>query len=155
MSIKRTVIAQYQSIVEQAACAVQDLRVPKEGWIRTVRKALGMSGAQLGRRMQISRAQVAQTERNELSGGVTLKSMQRAAEALGCRFVYAIVPMDGSIEAVIEERARQKAKALVGKVNEHMALEAQTLSESNIRFEIERLTQEFMKDLPSELWNDK
>jgi len=155
MSIKRTVIAQYQSIVDQAAFAVRDLRMPKEGWVRTVRKALGMSGAQLGRRMEVSRAQVAQTERNEQSGSATLKSMQRAAEALGCKFVYAIVPMDGSVEAVIQDRAREKAKTIVAKVNEHMALEAQTLPEKKIQFEIDRLTQELIRDLPGELWNDK
>jgi predicted DNA-binding mobile mystery protein A len=155
MSIKRTVIAQYQSVVDQAAIAAQKLRAPREGWIRTVRKAVGMSGAQLGRRMGVSRAQMAQTERNELSGSVTLKSMQRAAEALGCRFVYAIVPREGSVEALIEERARQKAKTIVAKAEEHMALEAQTLSPSKNQFEIDRLTQEFIRDLPSELWNDK
>jgi hypothetical protein len=36
-----------------------------------------------------------------------------------------------------------------------MALEAQTISESKIKFEIDRLQQEFLKDLPSSLWNDK
>lgn len=155
MSIKRTVTAQYQAIVDEAAEAVHALRVPREGWIRTVRKALGMSGAQLGRRMDITRAQIAQTERNELSGGVTLRSMQRAAEGLGCRFVYAIVPPDGSVAAVIEARAREKAATIVARANEHMALEAQTLSGTQIDFEIDRLTQAFMRDLPGELWNDK
>lgn len=128
--------------------------MPKEGWIRTVRKALGMSGAQLGRLMGISRAQVGQTERGEVSGSVTIKTMQKAAAALGCRFVYAVVP-EGSIETVIEERAHQKAMAIVEKANKHMALEAQTLSDSKIRFEIDRLQQGFLKDLPSDLWNDK
>jgi predicted DNA-binding mobile mystery protein A len=154
MSIKKTVSAQYQQIVDLAGSRVQGITLPKEGWIRTVRKAMGMSGAQLGRRMNISRAQVSQTERGELTGSITIKSMQKAAEALGCRFVYAIVP-DGSIEDVLQERARHKATEIVEKANKHMALEAQTLSSDKIQFEIERLQQDFLKDLPAELWNDK
>jgi predicted DNA-binding mobile mystery protein A len=154
MSIKKIVIAQYQQIVDRAGSSVEGFTMPIEGWMRTVRKALAMSGAQLGRRMGISRAQVSQMERGEVSGGITIKTMHKAAAALGCRFVYAIVP-EGSIEEVIETRARQKATAIVEKTNKHMALEAQTISESKIKFEIDRLQQEFLKDLPSSLWNDK
>ena len=154
MSIKKIVIAQYQQIVDRAGSPVEGFTMPKEGWMRTVRKALAMSGAQLGRRMGISRAQVSQMERGEVSGGITIKTMQKAAAALGCRFVYAIVP-EGSIEEVIETRARRKATAIVERTNKHMALEAQTISESKIKFEIDRLQQEFLNDLPSSLWNDK
>src|ERR1700716_2933021 len=91
MSVKTVVQQQYQRIVDSAAsCA--SLQTPPEGWLRTVRKALGMSGAQLAKKMRVTRARIAQAEHAELNGGVTLKSMQAMAEAMGCRFVYAIVP---------------------------------------------------------------
>ena len=35
-------------------------------------------------------------ERDEQRGAVTLKMMQKAAEALGCEFVYALVPKAAS-----------------------------------------------------------
>jgi transcriptional regulator with XRE-family HTH domain len=60
-----------------------------------MRKALGMSGAQLARKMGVSRALVSQAESNEVSGNVTMKTMQTMAEAMGCRFVYAVLPPKG------------------------------------------------------------
>jgi len=153
MSIKKIVTAQYQNIVAQAAASARGISVPKEGWIRTVRKALGMSGAQLARRLGVTRALVSNTERAELSGSVTIKAMQQMAGAMDCQFVYAIVPT-ATVEDMISERAREKALAVVERANKHMALEAQTLSKEQIDFEIRRLQQELLSGLPSDLWND-
>jgi len=153
MSIKKIVTAQYQSLVERAASSAREISVPKEGWIRTVRKALGMSGAQLARRLGVTRALVSNTERAELSGGVTIKAMQQMASALDCQFVYAIVP-SGPIEDMITQRAREKATAVVERSNKHMALEAQTLTKEQINFEIRRIQSELESSMPSDLWND-
>lgn len=153
MNIKKIVAAQYQSLVDRSALSARELSLPKEGWIRTVRKALGMSGAQLARRLGVTRALVSNTERAELSGSVTIKAMQQMAMAMDCRFVYAIVPAS-TIQNQINQRAREKALAIVKKTNEHMALEDQTLSKEKIDFEIKRLQQELMSGLPSDLWND-
>src|SRR5450631_2702536 len=100
MSVKAIVRQQYRSIVDNAAASLAGLKTPPEGWLRTVRNALGMSGAQLAKKMGVTRARVAQAEHAELSGGATLKSMQAAAEAMGCRFVYAVVP-ENRIEDII------------------------------------------------------
>jgi predicted DNA-binding mobile mystery protein A len=153
MTIRQIVKSQYQKRADMAAEASRDITIPREGWIRTVRKALGMSGAQLGRRIGISRAAISNTEKAELAGGVTLKNMQQLAEAMGCRFVYAIIP-EGKVEDIIEKQARQKAMTIVNKTNKNMALEAQGLSNEQVEYELERLKQEFIKELPSDLWND-
>ena len=122
--------------------------------MRTTRKALGMSGAQLARRMGVTRARIANAEQAELSGGITLKSMQAAAEAMGCRFVYAVVPQ-GTVEDLITAQARKKAAALVGTASKHMALESQTLPDSKIESEIERLTRNIIHEAPSDFWEGK
>ncbi len=153
MNIKKIVTAQYQALVDRAALSARGLSVPKEGWIRTVRKALGMSGAQLARRLGVTRALVSNTERAELSGSVSMKTMQKMARALDCRFVYAIVP-DEEIQNMISQRAREKALAIVERTSNHMALEAQSLSKEQFDFEVRRLQQEFVNGLPSDLWND-
>ena len=103
MSVKRAARQQYQVIVDRAAPQAAAMRTPSEGWLRTARKALGMSGAQLARRMGVTRARIANVEHAELSGSVTLKSMQAAAEALGCRFVYAIVPSQTVEDMIIHK----------------------------------------------------
>src|SRR4030042_1180750 len=65
---------------------------PRGGWIRSLRQALRMSGEQLGKRLGVSRQRVAQIEKDELLGNLTLKSMSQVAEAMDCSFVYWIVP---------------------------------------------------------------
>lgn len=122
--------------------------------MRTVRKAHGMSGAQLGKRMGVTRARVAQAELAEVSGGATLKSMRAAAEAMGCRFVYAIVP-DRPVEAVIVAQARTKAQALVTTASTHMALESQTLPDAAIAADIERVASDLARDMAPDFWSDE
>ena len=155
MSVKTVVQQQYRSIVDGAASSAAGMKVPSEGWLRTVRKALGMSGADLAKKMGVTRARVAQAENAELTGGVTLKSMQATAEAMGCRFVYAIIPSSGRIEDIITAQARKKAMAIVGTASQHMALENQTLPTDKIAEEVERLTREIAQEMPSDFWSDK
>lgn len=154
MTVKRVVHKQYQAIADGAAAHIAALRRPTEGWLRTARKALGMSGAQLARRMGVTRARIANAERTELTGSVTLKSMEKAAQAMGCRFVYAIVPAN-TVTDIITAQAREKATALVGTASKHMALEGQTLSQGQIDQEIARVTQDLIYEMPSDFWDDK
>jgi predicted DNA-binding mobile mystery protein A len=151
MSVKQTAREQYQAIVDFASGV--NIDIPAEGWIRTVRKALGMSGAQLAKRLGVTRARVAQAEKSELEGGVTLKSMKATAEAMGCRFVYAFVPPD-TIESLIIAQARKKAQAIVGRAGNHMALEDQAISDSRTQHEITRLMNELIYEMPADFWQD-
>ena len=64
----------------------------KTDWIRSVRKQKGLKGFQLAEQLQVSPARVSVLERDEMRGAVTLKMMQKAARAMGCRFEYQIVP---------------------------------------------------------------
>jgi predicted DNA-binding mobile mystery protein A len=155
MSVKTIVQQQYRSIVDNAATGLAGLKTPPEGWLRTVRNALGMSGAELAKKMGVTRARVTQAEHAELTGGITLISMQATAEAMGCRFVYAIIPPSEHIEDIITAQARKKAMAIVGTASTHMALENQNLPDDKIAWEVERLTREIAREMPSDFWNDK
>ena len=155
MSVKTIVQQQYRSIVDGAADTIAGLKTPPEGWLRTVRSALGMSGAEVAKKMGVTRARVTQAEHAELTGGVTLKSMQATAEAMGCRFVYAIIPSSGRIEDLITAQARKKATAIVGTASKHMALENQALPDDKIAQEVERLTREIAQEMPPNFWSDK
>ena len=150
---KDVAIRQYRDKVSRAAQAVRQIGMPAEGWICTARKALGMSAAELARRLGRSRALVSNTEKAELDGGVTLKTMTRMAEAMGCRFVYAIVPEDG-VEDVLAGQARRKARALVETSGRHMALEAQSLTPEQMEAEVERVARELLRDMPSDFWRE-
>jgi predicted DNA-binding mobile mystery protein A len=156
MSLKKTVRKQYQSIVNEAAIAkVEDLKQPAEGWISGVRKALGMSLADLGKRVNKTRSTVSSIERSEKGGRATIQSMNTLAEGMGCKFVYAIIPPDGDIEEVMMAHARKKARALVNQASTHMALEKQSLSAETINDEIERITCDLMESINSDFWKDE
>ena len=155
MTVKSLVTQHYQMMADAARLSAQAITLPPEGWLRTVRKALNMSGAQLARRIGATRALVSQAERNEVSGAITLKTLQQMAEAMGCRLVYAIVPIEGTTETLLENRAREKARKTVEQAGKHMALEAQALSPSQMQYEIERLQRQLVTELPADLWDDK
>jgi transcriptional regulator with XRE-family HTH domain len=63
-------------------------------WIRKMRLKQGLKGFQLADRMQVSAARISVLEKDESRGAVTLKLMERAAKAMGCRFEYRIVPLN-------------------------------------------------------------
>lgn len=154
MAIQDVVSHHYQSRVNAAAKALREfIAPPKEGWIRTVRRALGMSGMHLAKKLDVTKGRVSRAERDELRGAVTLKTMHAMAEAMDCRFVYAIVPKE-SVEDIIWRRALQKARQQVAAVTSHMALEGQALSEEQLRFEEQRVAKDMIAKLPTDFWSD-
>lgn len=154
MSISQIVLSQYQNIVDRSFKQIKDLVPPKEGWLRTVRKALNMSGVQLAKRLFVTKASVSNTEKAELMGGVTIKKMEEMAQGMGCRFVYFVVP-EKPIKEVLSDRTKIKAEQIVAHASNQMALESQTLSNEQLKYEVGRLQQEMLKELPSDLWDDK
>jgi len=112
-----------------------------------------MSGTQLAKKLGVTKARISRAEQDEPHGSVTLKTMQSMAEAMDCKFVYAIVPKQ-NVEDVIKERAIQKARAQVRAASTHMALEAQSLSDEQLEFEVERIAAQIMDKMPSDFWND-
>jgi predicted DNA-binding mobile mystery protein A len=154
MGMKKIVAKQYRDKVNQAIQRFGGFSMqPPEGWLRTVRMALGMSGPQLAKRLGVTKARVSKAEQDETLGKVTLKTMQTMAEAMGCRFVYTVIP-EQEVERVIEQRALRKARDQVQAAATHMALEAQSLSKVQLRFEIDRIAAEMVEKMPLDFWND-
>ena len=151
MSVGRTVRNQLVRLVDRAAEQFGAVQRPPEGWLVTLRKALGMSGAEVAARLNVSRNAVYQAERNERGGAITLKQMQKLAEAMGGRFVYAVVPQ-GSVEDVVRAHAVRKAELLVRRASGHMALEQQSLPNARIAQRIEDLAEELAREVPPDFW---
>src|SRR5262245_11986822 len=105
---------------------------PSRGWIHAIRQALGMTTAQLAKRMGVPQPRVIELESGEDEGKITVQSLERAAEALGCRFVYALVPIQ-PLAKTIEERASQVANRQLECVEQTMRLEAQEVSDKAVR----------------------
>ena len=132
----------------------EGLARPVRGWIRAIREALGMTTAQLGKRLGIRQASVVGLEKSEASKSITLETLERAAHALDCRLVYALVPRKPLAELVYE-RAHALAKRRLRSVSHSMVLEDQAVDEEDVKAHLERLVQELMIKRGSALWEDE
>jgi len=64
------------------------------GWLRTVRAAIGFGQQEIASKLGIRRQSFAELEAAEGRGAVTIASLERAAEAMGCELVYYLVPRE-------------------------------------------------------------
>ena len=108
---------------------LQDMRTPPprptSGWISSVREALGITLDQIGKQIGASRQAVQQLERAEATDRITLGALRRAAEAMGCELVYALVPKSGTFAELSERPVRDRAARDVKSVMHTMMLEDQ------------------------------
>ncbi len=130
---------------------VDILARPPRGWIKAIREALGMTTAQLGKRLGVSQPRVLGIEKAEVSGSIKLESLERAAHALDCRLVYALVPRK-PLEYLVEDRARELAKKRLRAISHSMALEDQRVDEADEQEHLERLVQKLLNQPGSALW---
>jgi predicted DNA-binding mobile mystery protein A len=83
-----------------------------------------MSGSNLGRKLGVSQPSVTELERSERNGTIRLETLRRAAEAMGCTLVYALVPTE-SLEGIVRRRAEELVDDRLSRVQHTMALEDQ------------------------------
>ncbi len=126
---------------------------PSIGWVKTIRTSLGMSLEQLGGKLRITKQSAQNLEKRESEGSVTIKALEEAARALGMRLVYGFVPIDGSVERMIEKKAKHLAAEIVMRTSGSMKLEDQENSADRIRKAIDERTRELMEELPKKLWD--
>ena len=122
---------------------VNILARPPRGWIKAIRESLGMTTAQLAKRLGVSQPRVLAIEKAEVSGSIKLESLERAARALDCRLVYALVPRN-SLESLAENRARELAKKRLRATSHSMALEDQRVDEADEKEHLKRLVQKLL-----------
>ncbi len=127
------------------------LAPPPKGWIKAIREALGMTGAQFAARLKIKPPSVIDLEKSEANGSIQLKTLNRVAEALGCTLVYALVPKT-TLEETVRSRARRLAMRDLKRVAHTMKLEDQAV-DANLDERIEAYIRDVLKD--RELWADR
>ena len=97
---------------------------PNKGWIAATREAPGMSRQQMADRMGVSVRRIPQIEEGEQRQAIKLDTLRRAAEALDCELVYAIVPR-GSYDETIERQAATHPAHSASRTAHTMRLENQ------------------------------
>ncbi len=129
------------------------LQRPEAGWIRTLRKSLGISGAALARRLGINTPSMAELEASEVRSTITLSSLNKIAEALDCRAYVTLIP-NQPLEKILHDRARKTAERLVLRNSRNMDLEAQGLSQKFQDQQISELTEELLRNSDKRIWDD-
>jgi predicted DNA-binding mobile mystery protein A len=127
-------------------------RRPRGGWIHAIRKALGMSGRQLGKRAGMTQEAVAKIERGERQGTLTMATMEKMARALDCTFVYAFVP-NTTLADFLKTNAEALARRRITGVSHSMALESQDTDERETREQIAALANEILATMPRYIWD--
>lgn len=125
---------------------------PPMGWVRAIRDALGLTGAQLARRLNIRPASLSELEKNEAKGAITLATLKRAAEALDCTLVYALVPKT-SLATMVEDAAKAAAKKELAAATHTMELDAQGVRGADKRDMLEALAADIAKAGGKRLWD--
>jgi len=126
---------------------------PPRGWIKAIREALGMTTAQLGRRIGVSQPRAVAIEQAETKGSITLNTLEKAANALDCRLVYALVPRK-PLEELVTERAELLARKRLESTRHSMALEAQEVDATDEQEQLKRMIQSILDKAGSELWKE-
>jgi len=112
-----------------------------------------MSARQLAKRMGVKQQRIVRIEQDEKQGRVTLKTMQSAAEAIDCEFVYGFVPKE-SLEQAIRNQARRVAAKRMSRSNQMMRLEAQELKPDEKKQVLDELADEIFNEMPRNLWDE-
>lgn len=137
----------------KAFSALQNLKSPVGGWLKAIRTTLGMSLEQLGNKLGVTKQSIQSLEKREIEGNITINSLKEAAHALDMKFVYVLLPKDGSLEQLIERKAAILAKEIVMRTTQTMALEDQENAQARLKDAIEERKKEIIESNPKILWD--
>jgi predicted DNA-binding mobile mystery protein A len=112
-----------------------------------------MTTGQLAKRLGVHQPRVIELERGEATGNITVKSLERAAEALGCRLVYTFVPIE-PLTDTIRKRASAIAERQLASVEQTMRLEAQGVDDKAQHTEAHQRLVENLLRRPARLWDE-
>jgi predicted DNA-binding mobile mystery protein A len=126
---------------------------PPHGWLKAIRESLGMTTRQMAKRMHFTQSRVSKMEAAEAHGEITLKSLEKAADALGCRVVYVVMPKQ-PLSEMLEQRANVVAARQLTAVEQTMRLEDQAVHGQQYRSNVLREITEKLLRRPSKLWDD-
>lgn len=124
---------------------------PKGGWGSNIREALSMPVTALAKRLKMSSAGVYKLEKSEANDTITLASLRKLADALGCELQYALVPKI-PLEQMVKERAWQVVRERLKPASHTMALEDQAVEGDLRQVYLASLVEELLRGSRRGLW---
>ena len=127
--------------------------IPDKGWICHIRTSLNMTMEQLGLKLNKTKQAVKRIESSEVSGTISLNLLREAGSGMGMRLVYGFVPISGSVNKLIEDKARLLAEKIVLRANHNMLLENQATSQESVQRSIRELADELKREMKKSIWD--
>lgn len=128
------------------------VKVPKKGWINTIRKSLSMTALQLAEKLNTTPQSILAFEKREEEGRITINKLKEIAAALDLKLVYGFVAEE-SLEKIVEKKAIQLATKIVMRTSKQMELEDQKISDEKLKQAIEDRAEEIIRSLPKNIWD--
>ncbi len=132
---------------------LEKIQIPEKGWINNIRVTLNMTLEQLGHKLNMSRQGIKKIEERESSSSISLKSLKEVGKVLDMHFVYGFVPKYGSIDKLLDIKARELASKIIQRTNQNMILENQGNTDKQIKQAIEELSSEIKREMRKSLWD--
>ena len=126
---------------------------PPSGWLKVIREALGMTATYQARMLGVTTSTVTRLETSEADDTISLGTLRRAAEALGCELQYALVPKK-TLADTLEARATALACRQMAAISHTMALEAQATSRETVEAQTRALAESLLKGSRRALWRE-
>ena len=104
-------------------------------------------------RLGVTTSTVIRLENSEADDTISLATLRRAAEALGCELQYALVPKQ-SLAETLENRAMVLARQQMVAIGHTMALEAQATSRETIEVQTRALAENLLEGSRRALWKE-
>lgn len=125
MNRRASQVLQLRQLVDQNQPnqLVQAVNRPVGGWLRAVRQALGLSLKTVGGRIKVTPQAIHVLEKSESAGSISLRQLEAVAGAMGCRVVYTLLPIKGTLA----ELANSDADRALRSVQHSMSLEDQAV----------------------------
>jgi len=132
---------------------IEDIIIPTDGWVNSVRTALKMTLKQLGTKMGITAQSVKEIEMREKVGSISLNTLKEVGNALDMRLIYGFIPRDKTLAMMIEKKAYEIAEKIVMRTSTTMVLEDQKNTSERLKMAILDRANELKSEMPKYLWD--
>jgi predicted DNA-binding mobile mystery protein A len=151
---QKLLIEQLNKQIEQLAI-LKEFDLPETGWINFIRKSLKMPLKQLAERLQIASPSAKQMELREIEGAITIKTMTEVAGALNLKFVYGFIPIEESIQQMIDRRALEIARYITTNKMSKILSPKIVVKPEKIEMLINEVAEELKRTMPRYFWSDE
>ena len=127
------------------------LTMPSQGWVKTIREALGLSTSQLAKKVGIDQSRISRLENSEKTGELKLSSLQKIADGLNMKFIYGFVSEE-TLEDIVRNQARRIALKRLETLDSTMRLEQQALSDENKKKALDDMMEKILINPPKDFW---